>query len=216
MKLELKIRNIVLIGAFNPLGFDRHFFVKNGMVSDIEIDEKSVFLPQISQLVTSSTHLTINPLQMIINAIKPDDKDDIPAKVASNLLTTSKGQIVTASGINFSWFLTLDSEQKMAEFSKKMCFNEANKIQASFFNTDDAHFGFYSSKRFEDSRMKLDVKPVKYKLNDLEDANALQFDFNFHNDYREPATEMKGLEVTLAKYSRFREESDKIISSIKF
>jgi hypothetical protein len=64
--------------------------------------------------------------------------------------------------------------------------------------------------------MKLDVKPIKYRVSDTEESNALQFDFNFHNDYQEPDNEMKGLKGVLDKYDRFREESDKIVSSIDF
>jgi len=216
MNFELKIRNIVLVGAFDIFGFDRYFFIKNGIVTDEQITDKSVFLPQLVQLVTPTVQLIINPAQFIINSIKTDDKGDEVAQMLLKILSLTKNYMLSGSGINFNWFVEGESEQSLAQFSRSLCFNNSNAIQKSFFDEKDATFGFYSSKDALNCRLKLDVKPIRYKTNEMTDEKSvLQFEFNFHRDYRDPETDKKHLETILKDYNKYRDESEKIMSLIK-
>jgi len=216
MNLELKIRNIVLVGAFDTLGFDKYFFIKNEIVRDEQITDKSVFLPQLVQLVTPTVHVVINPAQFVINAINTEDKSDEIAQMLWKTLNSAKNYMLSGSGINFNWFVGDGSEEGHAQFSRKLCFNPNNAIQKNFFDEKDATFGFYSSKNVSNCRLKLDVKPIRYKTNDMVDEKSvLQFEFNFHRDYREPEADKKNLEEILKDYNKYRAESERIMSTIK-
>lgn len=216
MKFELKIRNIVLIGSFNPIAYDRYFFVKNEIVTDEQITEKCVFLPQMVQLVTPRIHLVINPLQLVLNSVSSEDKTDELAAVLLRFMATAKDVIVTGSGMNFKWFLTQGTGAELSEFSRALCFNPSNKIQTTFFDEDDATFGFYSSKNVLECRLKLDVKPIRFKTHEIdEEESALQFEFNFHKDYKEPGNEKKILENILTHYLEYWIESEKMIGIVQ-
>ncbi len=41
--MDLRIKNIVLVGLFNPSFFDKYLFIKNGIVKEEEILDGSIF-----------------------------------------------------------------------------------------------------------------------------------------------------------------------------
>ena len=43
MQSTLKIKNIVLVGIFNPSAFDKYFFIKNNLATEEEILPNSTF-----------------------------------------------------------------------------------------------------------------------------------------------------------------------------
>jgi|ERR1035437_385705 hypothetical protein len=216
MNFELKIRNIVLVGLFNPLGFDKYFFVKNGIVSEEQIMQNSIFLPQLVQIVTSNFHFTINNLQLVINAVVPTDDSDEIAQILIKLIDVQKNLNVGGSGINFNWFVSKDKNvRSLPTFSRELCFNSQNRIQNEVFNQKDATFGYYSSKDILYTRLKLDVKPIIFRqTNESEEESALQFEFNFHKDYKEVEKSSSELIDLLHNYTSFRKETENIIARL--
>jgi hypothetical protein len=214
MNSELKIRNIVVVGSFNPISFDKYFFVKNGIMTEEQITPNCMFLPQLVQVITPSFHLVANPVQIVINAIKPSESFDI-AELLQKILGTSTGFVISGSGVNFNWFITNDNESDLEKYTKELCFNGSNIIQSTFFTGDNTTFGFYSSKNFLDCRLKLDVKPIRYKTDEMkEDKAALQFEFNFHKDYKDSETDSKLLLKILKDYKQYQAESNLIMEKI--
>lgn len=213
MNFELKVRNIVVVGMFNPLVFDKYFFIKNGLVPEELLSQKQVFLPDFVQVATPDFHLTINTIQMILTAPKPEVVNNDIARVLIDILEIAKEMNVVGSGINFNWFVSDDKDIKsLPAFSKRLFFNSDNKIQNQVFNEEDATFGFYSSKDVLNTRLKLDVKPIIFKQNiqSLEES-AVHFQFNFHKDYLQVDKSKFELIELLKQYERYRIETEKII-----
>lgn len=217
MNFELKLCNIVLIGAFNPLDFDRYFFIKNEIINGEEIDGQPLFLPELVQLIIPNFQIIINHQQIIINEIKSNNDSDEIAKILIKIVESSSTVIITGSGLNFNWFISESNEGKtVAELSKELCFNNNNKIQTSFFNDGDAKFGFYSSMDMMNTRLKLDAKPINYReIGKLEEGIALKFEFNFHKDYKERDKSKTELVELLQKYADYKNKAKEIIEVLK-
>ena len=213
MEINLKIRNIVILGTFHPIRYDRYYFAKNEIVSADKILSNSKFLPELVVLDTIEFQLTITNTQMICNSKNPSEEGDEIAKLLIRILSSEVQYSISGSGINFNWFLKDNISIK--ELSRKYCYNEKNEIQRKIFSGDDASFGFYSSNDVKNTRLKLDVKPITFReATDNEDREALQFSFNFHKNYKEPKEASSEFLDLLNHYLFFREYAEKIIEMI--
>ncbi|MGK7392725.1 MAG: hypothetical protein ACNS60_20385 [Candidatus Cyclobacteriaceae bacterium M2_1C_046] len=209
MSTYLANRSIVLVGVFNPLLFDRYFFIKNQMVVEEDIKENTFSVAQLSQLMTTHFQLVVHPNQIIITPFDPQNKlkvgiDQVIIKIV-DALPESK---ITASGMNFVWLKEVE-EGNLNSVTKELFFNENNLIQKKYFEGNDCHFGFYSSKNIKNCRLKLDVKPV---LNNQNSKHSIQYQFNFHRDYPNPDENNSEIISVIKNYSDFWDESIKIIN----
>ena len=212
MQIDLKIKNIVLIGAFNPSMFDKYFFIKNNIVKEEDILPTSVFnQPGACQLITEKFHFFITTNQVVLTDLLPGKND-----IGINQTLLSISQIgafanVTASGINFHFFMEKD-EKSIEELSREYFFNERLRIN-EFFKSDDSMFGTYLSTNFKDSRLKLDVKPNTVVPNPVEiERLVIAFIFNFHFEVN---NKLDILYKSLNEYNEYEEYSNKIISTYK-
>ncbi|AWG25596.1 hypothetical protein [Flavobacterium kingsejongi] len=121
-----------------------------------------------------------------------------------------KNSIVNCSaiGVNYNYYMFLDD--RLLEISKRH-FYQDSKLVNNFFNSDDVAFGFYVSKDYKQSRLKLDIKPfIVASLNDNISRNVLAFDFNFHSDLEEDKCQEQILSI-LKDVPSYTEESKKIM-----
>jgi len=215
MILSLKIRNIVLVGAFNPMVFDKYFFIKNQIVKEDEILVGSVFGTLGGmQLVSNKFNIIISLKQIIISATKSESNEDEISKIILSIIEAGKIVNVTAMGINFHWFLE-ETSKTLEEISKHYFYNDKLKLFSKFFNADNSMFGVYASTNFKDSRLKLDVKPNK--LQDIIKKTfqeEISFAFNFHFDIKNQNDNLELIKY-LNDYNSYRKESDRIISIYK-
>ena len=185
MRTELRIKNIVLIGGFNPSYFDKFFFIKNKIFDENEILKNSNFGSLgVVNLLTTKIQLIISPNQIIITSQIPEDDSVLLNNILLKIIIDSNLLNISAVGINFQWSIN-DETKKIEELSKELFYNKNNKLTDNFFNTDDSRYGIYLSKNYLDSRLKLDIKPVfsKNLINNTEE-DFIQFGFNFHFDIK--------------------------------
>jgi hypothetical protein len=212
MNISLKVKNIVLVGVFNPSTFDKYFFIKNNIVKEDEILPNSIFGEiGIVQLLSQNFHVMINLNQIIVSSLKPENDTNEISKITLSILKTGKISNLSAMGINAQWFLD-DNSKKMEELSKGFFYNEKLELFTKFFNADNSRFGVYASTNFKDSRLKLDIKPsiiqdiLKTTIQDV-----ILFAFNFHFDFKDDIENIKLISY-LNDYNSYIEESKRIIS----
>jgi len=215
MNIDLKIKNIVLVGVFNPNLFDKYFFIKNEIIKEDEILAGSIFgVIGGMQLICSRFHIVISINQIIISSVLPENDDDDISNIILSIIKTGEIVNVTALGMNFHWFLE-DGTKSLEETSKEHFYNDKIEIFSKFFKSDDAMFGAYASADFKDSRLKLDIKPNRLHDNNKKVIqNAIAFAFNFHFDIKNSSDNTE-LTKLLTDYSAYREESNRIISLYK-
>lgn len=212
MDIGLKVQDIVLLGLFNPAKFDRYTFIKNKILKEEEIEQSSIFLPEIVNLQSKKFNLVINSNQIIIST-NPENNVDI-SKFLLKFLSLFDEINLNASGFNFRYFVEPKIDNSEIEsFIKKNFFNPNNKIQSQFFSDDNSTYGFYSSKDFKDTRLKLDVKPVNLNVQNL-NLKSVQFEFNFHKDYDLKSNSFEKLKELLNCYIAYKNECKNIVNSL--
>ncbi len=206
MNYSLAVRNIVLLGVFQPSNYDKYFFIKNHIVTEDEILPISSFNTDIVQLFTDKLSLVIIFNQIIINSNHPEDKVKID-NIINNILKQPSSSY-TAIGINFHW--NIDSENNsLTKTTRDLFYDKNNKLFEQYFQTEDANYGLYVSKNFKNCRLKLDVKPqVILQEPNKEEKKVVNFAFNFHRDVINQEMIMDELSL----YDMYEEESKKIMS----
>ena len=173
-------KNIVFVGNFQPSKYDKLFFVKSGIIKEEDILDSSVFNSDIVQMSSYNVHVLIINNQIVINSL--DNESEKLKQLARVFLDISK-QDITALGINFTWNKpVVDS---LEADTKKLFFNDNNKILSNSFTNEDAVFGSYASKNFRNGRLKLEIKPQILKGQGTRNefvATFINYAFNFHYD----------------------------------
>jgi hypothetical protein len=215
MNIDLKVKNIVLVGIFNPSLFDKYFFIKNEIVKEEEILDGSIFgVMGGMQLVCSRFHIVISLNQIIISSTNPESDSDEISGIILSFVKAGNIANVTALGINFHWFLE-EKSKSLEEISKDFFYNDKLELFKKFFNSSDSMFGAYASINFKDSRLKLDIKPNKIQDNNrVVVQNIISFAFNFHFDIKNFSDNTELLHI-LEEYGLYREEGERIISIYK-
>ena len=212
MEIGLKIQDIVLIGLFNPSKFDRYTFIKNKIFKENDISDTSVFLPELVNIETDMFNVILNNNQLIISS-KVESNNDISGVLIKVLKSIDKINL-NASGFNFRYFIEpIYEDAEIDAFVKTQFYNPSNSIQSNFFNSETSSFGFYCSKDFKNTRLKLDVKPILINNIDI-NKKSVQFEFNFHRDYDINDDSLSELNNLIKNYNTYKLESEKIIKKI--
>lgn len=213
MEKTILTKNIVVNGRYNPGSFDKYFFIKNGIISEDEFNAMKhppVFNVVNVHVATGEFELTVNPTQVAIYLIDPANNTINIGSKLKRILELSDSSNFTTFGANFNWVIELNSKQELHDTSKSFFFNENTPIIGQYFNTNDAHYGFYASKDIFGLRLKLDVKPVRgiFHLQATEQKDGIQFSFNFHCDEN-----TLSLDQFLNSFKEYDNESTKMISA---
>ncbi len=215
MKTLLLQKNIVVNGQFNLALLDKYFFIKNDIISEEEFSKMqhpALFNGFNSHLVTDKFEITINPIQLVVYSVKSGDDDKINEFIIKIIKASGIGNF-PSFGMNFEWALQFENKEQVQEKSKEYFYNENTKLMPSFFNSEDANYGFYASKDIMGARLKLDIKPINnlnYPVKGVVPMDALFHQFNFHF-----ALEGTDIIPFLEKYEEYKKETDKIISFYK-
>ena len=151
MNDQLVNKNIVLLGEFSPTIFDKHFFIKKGIFKEDEDFKNTVFVPELSIIETDDFFVEIRSNRFTVEIKNPNTQ----IFNISEVINASK---IYAVGFNFKWFVPING----LEDTKELFWFEHNKLN-SFFDSDNSAYGYYVSKNFKRSRMKLDIKPIQAK-----------------------------------------------------
>ena len=204
--MKLIVKNIVLVGVFNPSIFDRYSFINRGVLKEDDILPTSLFMNIGSQIITNDLNIIINPNQIVITSTAPDNKVDGINNLVIDLITKWEISNITALGFNFHWVIDPMIES-LEEKSRELFYSENIKLFSEFFNNPDSTFGVYASTNYKDSRLKLDVKPMIEIGNNFANK-SLHFIFNFH-------FEVKNLDLLkcLYEFNEYLSESENISSN---
>ena len=207
MDAQLVVKNIVVIGNFLPQKFDKYFFLKNNIFQEEDILEDSIFLTEFCMVQTPKMTIQITSQQLIVVDVDPIAVNDISILI-KKVISYSHSSI-TASGVNFHFYISdNDTSQNL---SKKYFYFENNLLNKFFLEEDKIGYGYYISKNFKDTRLKLDIKPASYiDIQKNSNQKIIQFQFNFHKDYEENSVEL--FFAMVDKYNSYLEESKNIIS----
>jgi len=216
MQIDLKVKNIVLVGSFNVSLFDKYFFIKNQIIDETDLQPNS-FLSMGNfgaQVVNRKFNIVISANQIVVTSLVPEDNDEIN-KVTSDIIRAANVNSIDAMGINFSWFLT-DHEKSLEQLSRENFYGKEIKIFSKIFDKPDSLFGVYVSTDFMNARLKLDIKPSKMEL--VLNSNAVQdlinFAFNFHFVIKKRNINTEVLK-NLEDYDSYKKESERVISIYK-
>jgi len=206
MRKEFIESNIVIIGEFKPSVYDKYFFIKNKLIPEEKFNDETFYItPKFCRLDTEEISIDIDTERVaIINKL-----DSVKAKdIAHKIISESENKI-KAVGLNFKWFIFID--KSIPEYTQEIFYSPNNKIINNHFNTKDVAYGYYVSKEFNDSRMRLDVKPMRLKEVDSNiDESVMVYDFNFHIE------EQNNFDIhakALENYLKYEKEVKNIISS---
>jgi hypothetical protein len=159
---ELKGQTIVILAQnFNPSIFNRHWLVKkdNVFLQDEDILPSSIFSPEIVLVNSKSTRLLVTPEQLQFELVDMDANFyEAIEKTLIPMVSVLKEIPYRAVGINFVFYVE-EKDKSVIDLSKELFFKNDTKLLNPFDN-EDARFGTYMRKTIEDSRLKLDVKPV--------------------------------------------------------
>jgi hypothetical protein len=200
-------KNIVILGNFKPSRYDKLYFIKNDLIKEFDFLDNSMFMSEISIIETSNFVINVTQQQIVISAKNPSKETTIQ-NIAS-LIINDENIYINAIGFNFKWFMFVDNY--LNDFTKKLFYTPNNTVINKHFNTDDTLFGYYVSKNYEYSRLKLDIKPLLvHQVDTNVKRNVLNFDFNFHIE-RSSYSNVE-LSKLLLDYNRFENEAKLILA----
>ncbi len=212
---KLIAQNVVLvINNINTGVFDKFWFVENNVFTREEILQDSIFAPGVSVVSTNDCNLSVLPNQVQF-AVKSDDPvvgtNCVMRKMSAFISALSNVRVV-AMGMNFSWRIE-DSDNTITAFTRNLFDNTQSRLH-QYFNHVDARFGTYISQDVDnETRLKLDVKPV----NTLENGSIVDFvlaSFNYHSDVK-VANYQEYLLHLLEKWPSLNSNSEEIVCLLR-
>lgn len=208
-------QTVVLITEnINTGMFSQYWFIQNKIFKPEEILQDSVFAPGVSIVSSPDCHIICEPSRIQM-AIKSDNQSESYTCVKDRL-TKMVNAInvlpVNAMGVNFIWKVQ-DSEQDIHSLSAYL-FGDNDSDIYSYFNKSDSRYGAYFSQNIdENTRLKLDIKPV----NSFENNTKVEFitaSFNYHRDLQIEKSSQQ-IEEQLKKWSNLRQNSNKVVCLLK-
>lgn len=206
MEVSLTVKNIVIVGEFQPSRFDKYYFLKNQIFEEGDILETSIFSSEFSVVRTNLFNLTVLNNQIILNENEPKDEDFI-SEIISKIVKTIEFK-ASGFGINLHWYIF--SENDTNRLSKEYFYNE-NSVINQYFIDGNVSYGTYMSKDFGNSRMKLDIKPATVtKIETGQEQTIISFSFNFHTDLNTENFKVNIMK-SLSEINEYTEETKKIV-----
>lgn len=209
---KLLSQNVVIVTQdINTTMFNQYWFIQNGIFSPEEILSDSIFIPGLTNLSTQECNLVITPNQIQFNVKSVDSSIgcECITKKLIRIIERISGIQMKAVGLNFIWKIFKDNID-VPQFSKELFYITNSNLHQAF-NVKDARFGTYLSKDFFQSRLKLDIKPVKSE----ETGEPIEFilaAFNFHKDLAiDNAISTAQLLEQLNNWSLYSNESNRIV-----
>lgn len=187
MKAIITEKNINLISpGIIPQIFDKYFFIKNKILQEEQILPHSVFGDLNRTIYSENYRILIGIGKLIIVAAHSDSFEDKINKVVEMIINAANLTDVSL-GFNFDWKFFLEGGQTPEKISKALFYNDKNPVHSKYFNVDDAAFGFYASKNFKNSRLRLDVRPISLLplgsgASVQDKKHVLQFQFSFQEN----------------------------------
>lgn len=210
VKQTLIAQNIVLVtNNINTAVFSQYWFIQNKIFQPEEIQQDSVFAPGLTIVSAPDCQIICDPSRIQM-AMKSDNPSDAYACVKSRLakmIAAIQMLPVVAVGVNFIWKIT-DAEKDIHNLSSYLFADNESGIY-DYFSKPDTRYGAYFSQDFdENTRLKLDIKPVITIENNVK-SEFITASFNYHRDLAIEKSASQ-IEEQLKKWSNFRQNSNKV------
>jgi hypothetical protein len=203
---------VIVAQQFNTPIITQLWLVRNGILTDEEFQEGSIFSDVLVQVRSIPFQMLVLPDQLqMVPTVPPDQEQDILVQRLGRIVRHLPHTPYKAIGLNFAWHLT-PADGDIARLSREMFFVPDRPLQRSFAD-ENTHYGGYLSKDFLGFRLKLDVKPVAVPVAGGRLENRLHFGFNYHCDLREDAA--REIEERLQHWNDVRQETERIVDSIE-
>jgi hypothetical protein len=186
----MELSSIVIIAKdFNPSIFKPPWLTKNNIFREEELQANILIAPPVVQIPTENFQFTVLPdrLQMLIPKQYSDAEGDID-RVLGRIVRILPHTPYTAVGLNFNYLIAPDTEAKFSAWNRKV-FASALSRKLPSPRDRNARFGSYVSFDVLETRLKVDIKPIKADANIKaifqswhEDQDLIRLNFNFHSD----------------------------------
>lgn len=209
MQAKLSIKNLVIVGFFDIVIFDKYFFIKNKIFTEEEILPVSKFDTNSSQVSTENIDIFINANQILITFKKLEVADNTQLKeIAVLIIREGKLSKINAFGFNFHYIF--DNVGSLELLSKQMFYNNKVPLFSKFFTSDDSVFGIYASTNFKNGRLKLEGRPARLLDASQQPKDIIVFIFNYHFDN----TNKSNVEVitAISEFDEYESHSQQVIS----
>jgi hypothetical protein len=222
MNIVFENSNIVIIAKdFNPSIFKPLWLMKNGIFREEELQGNIVIAPITVQVPTKNFQFVVLPdrLQMLIHRHYPDVESDI-TRVVGGTVKTLPHTPYTAMGLNFTYIIAPEAEDAFDAWNRNLFASPlSNKILSS--KETNARFGSYISFNVLETRLKIDIKPVK-AVGNLETLckswhtgqDLVRVNFNFHIDVLNTDSPVDSVLKNLGKWTEALTLSQKLIAMI--
>lgn len=208
-------QNIVLVtNNINTGMFSQYWFIQNKIFQPEEILQDSVFAPGVSIVSSTDCQIICEPsrIQMALKSDNPSDAYSCVKNRLAKMIAAVQMLPVIAIGINFIWKLT-DDEKDIHSLTSYL-FGENDCDIYGYFNKTDARFGAYFSQDVdENTRLKLDIKPV-HTLENNTKTEFITASFNYHRDLQIDKA-AQHIDDQLKKWSNLRQNSNKVVCLLR-
>lgn len=209
MNVLMEHSSIVIIAKdFNLSIFKPLWFIKNDIFREEELQANILISPPAVQIPSEHFQFTALPdrLQMLIPKHYSDAEDDI-ARVLRRIVRTLPHTPYTAVGLNFNYLIAPETEDRFSAWNRKLFASAlSRKLQSS--RDKNARFGSYVSFDVLETRLKIDIKPIKASANIKvvykswhEGQDLVRLNFNFHSDVGSTDSPMNSVLDKLGKWS---------------
>ncbi len=208
---DIITQNIVVVtDTINPSMFGPFWFTENKIYKPEEILPDSVFVTGFTSLSAIDSQITIvpNQIQMSIKETSQSTSYTCLKNRLAKIIQLLGTLPVKAIGINFLWKIASD-ELDIHALSHGLFGDNSTRIY-DYFSKVDSRFGAYFSQNFDDNtRLKLDIKPVRAEEEAGKDTEFILASFNYHRDIT-PKDVQRQLEDQLKKWTELRQNSSKL------
>lgn len=222
MNIMLENSSIVILAKdFNPTIFKPFWLKKNDIFFEQELQGSIVITPVAVQIPTENFHFTVLPdrVQMVMPRNYSEAENDVD-RVLGGIVKTLPHTPYTAVGLNFNYLIAPDSEDKFSEWNRKLFASSlSRKIQSP--KDNNSRFGNYVSFDFLETRLKIDMKPIK-ALGNIEslckswheNQDLIRINVNFHSDVGNMDSPEKAIIENLNKWTQALAYSEKLTKMI--
>ena len=213
---DLITQNVVVVtDTINPSMFGPFWFTENKIFKPEEILADSVFVTGFTSLSSIDSQITIvpNQIQMSIKETSQSASYTCLKNRLAKILQLLSTIPVKAIGINFLWKVASE-ELDVHSLSKNLFADNTTRIY-DYFSKADARFGAYFSQNIDDNtRLKLDIKPVHAEEEAGKKSEFILASFNYHRDIT-PKDVQRQLDDQIKKWTELRQNSNKLVCMLE-
>lgn len=166
-------------GNYNPGIFSKQYFTSfNAELSDLN---QVVFNSEFAVLDSGRIQIQVKPDDISVYE-KPGQEDKVDKIQLSRLFKQLIGQNnldVYQFIYNATWIVGIRGSARNQ--TKKLFYPRSNPIIEDFFNNDDSSYGYFIIQKFQDFKLRLDIKPgvIQNMENLQETQSVLELAFSF-------------------------------------